>query len=222
MWISMRGTALVAYFFPFSPPFMFLDPKIKLRADLREKRHLFVKQNKDVPFFQETGPFFYQFLLSTLKISHESVIGGYWPLKDEADCRPLLTFLSHQGFPCALPIVESKNAPLSFRAWSPGDALITCSYFRASGLLCPLHERPLLTPNVLLVPFLGVDKQGHRLGYGEGFYDRTLRYLRQTQKESIIAIGVGFSMQEVEHIPITPEDEPLEWILTEQGLKAVK
>ncbi|HQS84649.1 MAG: 5-formyltetrahydrofolate cyclo-ligase [Alphaproteobacteria bacterium 16-39-46] len=196
---------------------MITDAKIKLRSDLREKRRLFIQKSKDTPFFQDIEPFFYHFLQDTLKVTPHAIIGGYWPLKDEADCRPLLTFLSQLGFSCALPYVDAKDTPLSFRAWAPEDLLTSCPYY--TDLLQPLQSRPLLTPNVLLIPFLGFDKQGHRLGYGGGFYDRTLHHLRQVQKEPLIAIGVGFSMQEVEPLPTTSTDEPLDWILTEQGLR---
>ncbi len=196
---------------------MIIDAKKKLRLDLQKKRRLFIQKNKKTPFFHDIGPFFNNFIQNTLNVPSGSIIAGYWPLKDEADCRPLLTFLSQRGFFCALPYVEAKDAPLSFRSWSLEDTLTSCPYF--TGLLQPFESRPLLTPKVLLIPFLGFDEQGHRLGYGGGFYDRTLRHLRHAQKELPSAIGVGFSMQKVDLLPTTPEDEPLNWILTEQGLQ---
>ena len=195
------------------------ENKVTLRSDLKQKRHLFSANAKKTSFFQGYEDLFYAFLQNTLKVSNTSVIGGYWPLEDEADCRPLLISLFQRGFPCALPTVEDKEAPLSFRAWTPDDRLTSCPYF--TNLLQPLQNRPLLTPRILFVPFLGFDKYGHRLGYGGGFYDKTLHHLRHLQKEPLTAIGFGFAMQEIDAVPITCNDEPLDWILTEQGIKQV-
>ncbi|MBS0185213.1 MAG: 5-formyltetrahydrofolate cyclo-ligase [Proteobacteria bacterium] len=216
----MRGTALVAFYFVFKYLLpMYIDNKEKLRSELREKRRLFVQNSKTASFFQDIGPFFRHFLQKTLNLPKTSVISGYWPLRDEADCKPLLTSLFQYGFPCALPCIDALKSPLSFRSWHPLDVLTKSPCMTISDLFQPRKNQPLVRPTLLLIPFLGVDKYGNRLGYGGGFYDRTLHLLRKSPKDSVIAVGVGFSIQEIDHVPTTPEDEPLNWILTEHGLQ---
>ena len=137
-----------------------------------------------------------------------AVVAGFWPIKDEIDIRPLMADLLDQGCRLALPVVHKRGEPLSFRAWRPGDALEAGAF----GTLQPSAACETLLPDALLVPLLACDEDGYRLGYGGGFYDRTLQGLRR--RRAVVAIGVGFEGQLVPAVPHGPEDERLDWLLT--------
>jgi 5-formyltetrahydrofolate cyclo-ligase len=144
-----------------------------------------------------------------------TVVSGFWPMKDELDIRPLMFELFNEGCELALPVVVGKGQPLVFRAWRPGDPL-------EQGVFKTLHpsaKRETIEPDVLIVPLLACDEAGWRLGYGGGFYDRTLRGLRARRK--VLALGVAFDEQLVaEEIPHGPDDERLDWLLTDRRLCA--
>jgi 5-formyltetrahydrofolate cyclo-ligase len=113
----------------------------------------------------------------------------------------------------ALPSVSGRGAPLVFRRWSPGDATLIDMF----GLTEPLAGAEIVTPSLLLVPLLAFDAAGTRLGYGGGYYDRTLAMLRGAGK--IAAIGIAYAGQEVGELPRHEYDEPLDAVLTEKGLR---
>lgn len=131
-------------------------------------------------------------------------------MKHELDTEPLVAALIERGMTIALPVVETKQAPLAFRRYRPGDDLGPGSY----GELAPQETAERLTPETLVVPLLGFTRAGARLGYGGGYYDRTLEKLRKTHK--ILAVGYAFGAQEVDALPLTPLDQPLDWIVTER------
>ena len=140
-----------------------------------------------------------------------AVVTGFWPMKDELDIRPLMIELFNRGCQLALPVVIGKGQPLVFRAWRPGDPL-------EAGVFNTLHPSPrrqTLEPDALIVPLLACDDNGWRLGYGGGFYDRTLRGLRTRRK--VLAMGVAFDDQLLaEDVPHGPDDERLDWLLTDR------
>ncbi|UEM23185.1 5-formyltetrahydrofolate cyclo-ligase [Skermanella mucosa] len=138
-----------------------------------------------------------------------SVVAGYWPIGSELDVRPALSHLDLDGFNCALPVVTARGEPLSFRRWTPQTPMERSGL----GILAPAAGEPEVEPDVLLVPLLSFDRAGFRLGYGAGFYDRTLERLRRVKP--VTAIGIGFSAQEVEAVPRDRYDQPLDWIVTE-------
>ena len=129
-------------------------------------------------------------------------IAGYWPLPSEADPRPALR--THGG-PWCLPVVVGRGKPLIFRDWRPGALLVPGPFGvqEPAGAVC--------TPEVVVVPLLAFDRRGHRLGYGGGFYDRTLAGLVPRP----LAIGFAFSMQEVAAVPTDDTDAPLDLVVTE-------
>lgn len=138
------------------------------------------------------------------------IVSGFWPIKDEIDIKPLMTELHTVGCRLALPVVQGRGKPLLFRAWQPGDALEKGVF----GTLQPAAERETLEPEALIVPLLACDEEGWRLGYGGGFYDRTLKGLRARRK--VTAVGVGFSGQLVADVPHEPYDQRLDWLLTDK------
>ncbi|TCS63142.1 5-formyltetrahydrofolate cyclo-ligase [Varunaivibrio sulfuroxidans] len=137
-------------------------------------------------------------------------IGGYWPMGAEVDLRSLYERLAKRGHFLALARVRTRDAPLEFRRWRPGDPLETGVY----GTSHPLDGAPLVFPRLVLAPLLAFDRLGGRLGYGGGYYDRTLEKDRKTG--DITAVGVAFSAQEVARVPVDRRDQPLDWIVTEK------
>lgn len=139
-----------------------------------------------------------------------AVVSGFWPIKDEIDIRPLMDWLFNKGCRIALPVVQGRGQRLLFRAWKPGDALEPGVF----GTLQPSPSSETVEPDALLVPLLACDGEGWRLGYGGGFYDRTLDDLRRKRK--VTAIGVGFDLQFVEEVPHGADDQRLDWLLTDR------
>ena len=149
--------------------------------------------------------------LNCIPFAVGTVVAGYWPMGDEIDPLPLLEALGGRGCTLALPVVSARGQPLTFRAWSMGEALEPGPH----GTNHPLAAAPMLIPQVLLVPLLAFDMAGFRLGYGGGYYDRTLDQLRR--QPHVTAIGVAFAAQRVGAVPRGPHDQPLDLILTENG-----
>ena len=139
-----------------------------------------------------------------------AVVAGFWPMAEELDIRPLMIELINQGCQLALPVVVAKKQPLMFRAWRPGDPLEAGAF----GTLQPTARRAVVEPEVLIVPLLAVDEEGWRVGYGGGFYDRTLEALRARKR--VIAVGVAFNEQIVPEVPHDPNDQRLDWLLTDK------
>jgi 5-formyltetrahydrofolate cyclo-ligase len=146
---------------------------------------------------------------------HIGVVSGYLPIRDELDPLPLLAVLHKRGFEIALPVIRPESK-LIFRAWQPGSPLERAQF----GLQEPGEDCLEVRPDLLLVPLLGFDRQGNRLGYGAGYYDSTLRSLRLAGR--VVAAGIGFDEQEFPDIPREPQDEPLDMILTPSRVIACK
>ncbi|HMT14743.1 MAG TPA: 5-formyltetrahydrofolate cyclo-ligase [Aestuariivirga sp.] len=138
------------------------------------------------------------------------VVSGFHAFGDEITVLPLLAKLAQAGWITCLPVVVKKGQPLEFRAWAPGEALVPGRW----NIPQPPEGATVVEPDVLLVPLLAFDRQGYRLGYGGGFYDRTLAGLRA--HKSITAIGVAFAAQEVQAVPRESFDEKLDYIMTER------
>jgi 5-formyltetrahydrofolate cyclo-ligase len=139
------------------------------------------------------------------------VVSGFAPLADEFRVWPLLRRLAAEGFRLALPVMQGKGKPLLFRAWSPGDAMDSGVW----GIAEPKADKPALEPDILLVPLLAFDRRGCRLGYGGGFYDRTLEALRT--RKAVVAVGLAHDEQEVDAVPHLDYDQRLDWVLTPSG-----
>jgi 5-formyltetrahydrofolate cyclo-ligase len=136
------------------------------------------------------------------------VLSGYMPMRSEID--PLPAMAVHPG-PVGVPVIVAKASPLRFREWSPGCKLVEGA-FKA---LIP-EEGAWLEPEVLIVPMLAWDRRGYRLGYGGGFYDRTLEGLRA--RGPVLAVGFAFAAQEVDAVPVDAFDQRLDAVVTEKGV----
>lgn len=139
------------------------------------------------------------------------IVSGFSSIGDELDVRPLMRVLHEGGFKLALPVIKVKGEPLIMRSWAPGEPLEK----RTWGIEEPLDSAPEVLPDVMLVPLLAFDDEGYRLGYGGGFYDRTLEKVRSLKP--VIAIGVAFDEQRVDAVPREGYDQPCDWILTPSG-----
>jgi 5-formyltetrahydrofolate cyclo-ligase len=137
-----------------------------------------------------------------------AIIAGYWPMGDEMDPRPLMLALASLGLALALPVTPPRGQPLTFRAWAPGGALRP----GPAGTSEPA-EGALVNPDWLLVPLLAFDRAGRRLGYGGGYYDRTLAALPGAKP-----IGIAYAGQEMAEVPAGPQDFRLPLIATEAGV----
>jgi 5-formyltetrahydrofolate cyclo-ligase len=146
-------------------------------------------------------------LLREMPPPEGAIVSGFWPMPGEIDIRPLLHALIARGNPVVLPVTAKRGDPLSFRLWCPDDAMTRERF----GTMRPVGEARV--PDVLLVPLLAFDRRGYRLGYGGGFYDRTLAGL-----PGRLAIGCGFAAQELDEVPVGPYDVPLAAIATERGV----
>lgn len=146
-----------------------------------------------------------------IELDH-TVIAGYWPIGSELDVRPLLHALCAGGRDICLPVVTRKDAPLSFRRWRP-DCVMAPD---AQGVPAPLAGE-VMRPTLILVPLLAFTPNGARLGYGGGYYDRTLAALRSSG--DVFACGVAYAGQEVRALPTDAHDAPLNGILTPDGFR---
>ena len=140
-----------------------------------------------------------------------SVVSGFAPLPDEFRVWPLLRRLNGEGFRLVLPVMQGKGKPLVFRAWAPGDAMDSGVW----GIAEPRADKAAVEPDILIVPLLAFDRRGWRLGYGGGFYDRTLKGLRA--RRQAVAVGLGHDEQEVDAVPHLDYDQRLDWVLTPSG-----
>jgi len=143
----------------------------------------------------------------------EAAIAGYWPIGDELDMRPLLATLAGAGYVVALPLVVGRDHPLAFHRWRPDDALAA----GAHGIPEPDPAvAPPVIPVIVITPLLAFDALGHRLGYGAGYYDRTLAALRAAGR--VLAVGVAFAAQQLDRVPHGRDDQRLDWVVTEAGV----
>jgi 5-formyltetrahydrofolate cyclo-ligase len=135
-------------------------------------------------------------------------VGIYWPFKGEFDPRMLARRLHARGIALALPVVVAKATPLVFRPWAPGTRLVPGVW----NILVPAEGEPV-TPDVVLSPVVGFDAGRYRLGYGGGYYDRTLAAMAPRP----FVIGVGFALSRLPSIHPQPHDIPMDLIVTEEG-----
>lgn len=139
-------------------------------------------------------------------------VSAFLPMGSEIDTLPTMRALADMGHVTALPVVVGKGQALIFRKWFVGETLVQASF----GTSEPSSSEPEIIPDVVLVPLLAFDTDGYRLGYGGGFYDRTIEKLEKMGP--VTTVGVAFSAQRVDTVPRGPHDKPLQWVATESGL----
>lgn len=149
--------------------------------------------------------------LEFLELPAPAVVSGYCAFGSEADCVPLFERLTGEGHTTCLPVIEARFAPLVFRCWAPGEPLVPGRH----GIAVPATDAAAVEPDVLLVPLLAFDRSGVRLGYGGGYYDRTIEGLRK--RRATVAVGLAYGAQEMDAVPAEPFDQRLDWVLSEDG-----
>jgi 5-formyltetrahydrofolate cyclo-ligase len=142
-----------------------------------------------------------------------AIVAGFFPMKTEISPLPLLRALEKNGARVALPRIVGRGYPLSMRAWKFGDPLVPGQW----GIREPAPNAEEVAPDILIVPFAAFDKRGYRVGYGAGYYDRTIAGLRA--KKKVVTVGFGCEAQEVAECPTEPHDEKLDFLMTEKGLR---
>lgn len=146
-------------------------------------------------------------LLAEMPPPEGAVVAGFWPIGEEIDLRPLLLALHARGHPLVLPETPPRGLPLIFRRWTPGAPL-------RPGRFGTSHpEAAEARPDWVLVPLLAFDRAGRRLGYGAGYYDRTLAAL-----PGVPRIGCAYAFQEMDAVPAGPYDVRLDGVATERGV----
>ena len=183
------------------------ETKKVLRAEALERRAELLKSVPDASRHMAEN------FLAHIPMSGGTTVSAYVAIGEEADPAPLIRALRARGHAIALPRVVKKGAPLAFHLYAKDAPLMPGPF----GLSEPAPDWPRTVPGVLVVPLLAFDGQGNRLGYGAGFYDRTLRELRV--RGIVLAVGYALSGQEVANVPHHAGDERLDWIVTERGAR---
>src|SRR3954447_4009680 len=144
--------------------------------------------------------------LRALIATRPGILGVYWPFRAEFDPRPLIDWAVASGRTVALPVVIDRKGPLEYRAWRPGETLVDGVW----NIPVP-EKREIVIPAMVLAPLVGFDRRSYRLGYGGGYFDRTLAALSPKP----LAIGVGFEFQAIETIYPQSFDVPMDLLVTE-------
>lgn len=147
-------------------------------------------------------------LLEYLEPHAGQTISGYMPIRTEIDPLSVMAKMAQSGF-VVVPVIEGAGLPLKFRQWTPDCKMVAGPF----GARVPA-EGAWLEPEVLIVPLVAFDRDGGRLGYGGGFYDRTLQMLRE--RRPTVAVGFAYAGQQADGLPLEPTDQPLDAIVTER------
>jgi 5-formyltetrahydrofolate cyclo-ligase len=143
-----------------------------------------------------------------------SLVSGFFPIRSEADIRPLMADLADRGARLCLPVVMDKET-IEFRAYAPGVPLVETGF----GTMGPGEDAAVVDPDIMLVPLAAFDREGHRIGYGGGYYDRAIEKLQQKGRKPKL-FGIAFDVQEVAKVPFEPHDVRLDGVLTESGFRS--
>ncbi|MEQ8748003.1 5-formyltetrahydrofolate cyclo-ligase [Pyruvatibacter sp.] len=186
-------------------PTPFGASKSKVRAQAAQTRRKAALRLGDA-----AGAMIAQRLLAGVPVRNHETVAGYWPIRSEADPLPAMLALALRGHTLALPQVTGGGQPLAFRRWEPGAPLVPGAF----GIPEPSLSAALVTPTLVLVPGLLFDRTGGRLGYGGGFYDRTIEALRIGA--NVTVVGIGYDAQLGDALDREPHDAPMNWIVTER------
>ncbi|HEV2099864.1 MAG TPA: 5-formyltetrahydrofolate cyclo-ligase [Stellaceae bacterium] len=183
---------------------------VKVWRRAERQRLLALRTGAPQPLRREWGREIEARLRTVLAEQPGIVLGVYWPFQAEFDPRPLVDWLIAAGSSAALPVVIDKKGPLEYRAWQPGDPLVDGVWD------IPIPEkRDIVLPQAVLAPLVGFDRECYRLGYGGGYFDRTLAALDPRP----LAIGVGFELSAIDTVHPQPHDIPMDLIVTEARLR---
>jgi 5-formyltetrahydrofolate cyclo-ligase len=150
------------------------------------------------------------YLATLLTERRPGILAYCWPIRGEFDCRPLMLDLLSKNWRLSLPVAVEEKRPLVFRAWTPATTMARDQH----GIPVPA-EGESLHPDIVIIPLVAFDDQGYRLGYGGGYFDRTLATLAPRP----FTIGVGFELGRIDTIHRQPHDVPMDVIVTENGLR---
>ena len=181
--------------------------KQQLRQEIRHKR---IEYHRGIAQGKIDKALIHHF--DQLKLPKDRIIAGYMAEGSEINITALLKHLHAQGYTVALPVVPAKEALMLFRQWKPGTPLEQ----DAERVFVPSAVEPEVTPDVLLLPLIAFDMEGHRLGQGMGYYDAILKKL--ASEREILAIGMAYSIQQVEQVPISEKDYHLNLVITPEKL----
>ena len=186
------------------------EQKASLRKQATTRRTQLATEYDSALTHPDTG--LARFAASLIDQFAPTTVAGYWPVRSEINILPLLSELQDEGVRLCLPITGTAGTPLSFHHWEFGTALDTGRF----GIKQPFPETKQLFPDVICVPLLAFDSKCQRLGYGGGYYDRTLAGLR-SRGHKVTAIGLAYAGQQIESLVTGPNDEPLDTVLTPAG-----
>jgi len=179
------------------------DLKTKLRRAAKQRRDN-LQIEADLAAEQAAGNF-----MERIALKDASIVAGYAAHRSELNVWPLMHLLHNAGTRCCLPVLGAAEEALQFRHWRP-DMALSANHL---SILEPGQTADRLQPSIVVTPLLAFDRHGHRLGYGGGYYDRTLQELRSAGK--VTAVGFGFGAQEVDEVPADDFDQRLDWIVTD-------
>lgn len=151
------------------------------------------------------------FFFNAIKPAKDQIVAAYWPKDREFDTLPILERLILEGVTCCLPVVEKGSHILKFARWDKNSAMKRDKF----GVFIP-DNQDFLEPDILIVPMLAFDRAGYRLGYGGGYFDATLAYLRG--KKKIMAVGLAYAQQAcLFNLPREDHDAKMDWVITPKG-----
>ena len=153
------------------------------------------------------------FLREGPEILPGAIVSGFWPIKTEINTVPLMDRLAEAGARICLPVAPDRFGDVEFRLYEQGTAMTEDAW----GIPGPDFEAEVVVPQVMLVPLLGFDASGGRIGYGAGIYDKAIGKFRENGEVDVV--GIAYAAQEVARVPMTHNDELLDWVITEKGVK---
>ena len=183
---------------------IYLSHKSELRRIAKLKRKSLWYPTSFLPNWQK--------FLQQLNFNPDPLIAAYFPMPYEADCQDIIEWLYNNSYKVLLPVVSKSKDHLLFNEWKPNSILRKNDYG-----ITEIDNNIFYDPHIIIVPLLAFDKMGNRLGYGEGWYDKTLAYY-STKNSQVVSVGLGYSFQEVEKVPCAKHDIPLQSIITENRL----
>ncbi len=184
------------------------DDKAAIRLKAAEERAAIDAETRRAAAEAAADVLFSAFNL--VQLCKQGPLSAFWPVAVEFDSVPILMRAHQAGIPLCLPVVERRYKPLIFRTWDPSQTLETGPY----NIYQPTLEAEQVTPRVMIVPLMAFTRAGDRIGYGGGYFDQTIRELRDAGP--LLTIGLAYASQEMAKLPVDPHDQRLDWVVTEK------